>query len=311
MRHIRMVGLCLVAVFAIAAVAATSASALPEWGQCYVQAKHEGKYANAGCTVKAKKVSEKFTGEFEWRKGTEVAKKHFEGGNVGSGGVLAGEYIGCEIGGEGDKYRGPNCEGNGGTKNVLLGKPISVECESEHNSGEAAGAKEVKNVAVVFRGCKVLGSIPCSNALEGEIRVNTLKGTLGYINKSKKEVGVLLQPFVKHGEFTKFNCGSSIATVVGEGNEKEGCAYPLPACGGDGIISPITPVNTMTSAFTQTYTMNEKFENIPSKLEGKRIELLESYLYNAETPEYTSMWSKAGETITNANTPEEAVEIKA
>jgi hypothetical protein len=311
MRHLRMVGLCLVAVFAIAAVAATSASALPEWGQCYAK-EGTGKYLK-NCVTKATTKTLP-AAKYEWRKGTEVAKKHFEGGNVGSGGVLAGEYIGCATE-AGDVYRGPEtaCESKGGVKNVLLGKPISVECESEHNAGEAAGAKEVKNVSVVFRGCKALGSIPCSNTPNvGEIQVNPLKGALGYINKSKKEVGVLLEPFVKHGEFAKFNCGGSIATVVGVGNEKEGAAYSPEKTGGyDGIISPITPVNTMTSAFTQTYTMNAKFENIPSKFEGKHIELLESYLFNPEKPEYTSMWSKAGETITNVNTPEEEVEIKA
>ena len=77
-----MVGLCLVAVFAIAAVTASSASALPEWGKCV--AKAGGKYSDSNCTVKAKKG----TGTFEWKKGATLTNVQFTGKNVGSGGVL-------------------------------------------------------------------------------------------------------------------------------------------------------------------------------------------------------------------------------
>jgi hypothetical protein len=312
MRHLRMVGLALVAVLATTALVATSASALPEWGQCYVQAKHEGKYANAGCTVKAKVVNTKPTGEFEWRKGPEIAEKHFSGANVGSGGVLTTELHFCypnQI-----RVSAKKCVEGGGEVREPLGT-ASVECESEANHGEAKGTKEVANISVIFHGCKLFGSAPCSNSSEeGAIVVNTLKGALGYINKAKKEVGVLLEPAVKKGEFVKFICGGFLATVVGVGNETEGAAYSPEKTGGyDGIISPITPVNTMSSKFTQVYTINAGDENIPSKFEGKHIELLEDYAFNAEKPELTSMWSKAGEAVTNVNTQGggEEVEIKA
>ena len=48
-----MLGLCLVAVFAVAAVAATSASALPEWGKC--DAKAGGKYTERQLHGKSQK----------------------------------------------------------------------------------------------------------------------------------------------------------------------------------------------------------------------------------------------------------------
>jgi hypothetical protein len=293
-------------VFATAGVVATSASALPEWGQCYVQAKHEGKYANAGCTVKAKVVNTKPTGEFEWRKGTEVANKHFHG--EGATGVLDTTLIICTPGAK----REPGSCASKGEGEEKLG-PLSVECTHEQNFGETKGTKEVTNIAVRFEHCVVLGSTPCSNTPnEGEIQVNALKGALGYINKSKKEVGVLLEPVVKHGEFAKFSCGGFLTTVVGVGNEKEGAAYSPEKTGGfDGIISPIIPVNTMTNAFTQTYTVNSADENIPSKFEGKHIELLEDYAFNPSEPSTSSKWSKAGEAITNVNTPAEEAEIKA
>jgi hypothetical protein len=308
MRHLRMIGLCLVAVFAIASVAATSASALPEWGQCYVQAKHEGKYTDKNCTVKAKKVSEKFTGEFEWRKSTEVKSKGFNG--EGGTGILTTTFIICEP----NPKRVPGtCASKGETEEKL--GPISVECGTEVAFGEASGTKEVRNVAVTFNGCKLFGTSTCSNTpTEGEIRVNALKGTLGYISKSKKEVGVLLEPVIKKGEFAKFTCASvNLSTTVGVGNATEGCAYPLPACGGDGIISPITPVNQMTAALTQVYAINGSEENIPTKFEGKPIKLLEAFTANPSEPEVSSKWSKAGETITNVNHQRsgEEVEIKA
>jgi hypothetical protein len=312
-----MVGLCLVAVSAIAAVAATSASALPEFGQCYVQAKHEGKYTNAGCTVKAKKVNEKFTGGFEWRKATEVPNRHFTG--AAGAGVLEGKYVFCnnsEKTPPDEPRKGLPCEA-GYNEVILFEKPIKVECESEANHGEISGAKTVANISVVFRGCKLLGTAPCSNTVnEGEIRVNTLKGTIGFLNKkaTPREVGLVLEPLTKRGAFAHFTClGGGIGTVVGEGNEKEGCAYPLPACGGDGIIGVQTPVNEMTSHYTQKFAINEATqENVPSKLEGTApLKVLESYVFNEEEPQFTSQWSKAGQTVTNITTGEEEGEVKA
>ncbi len=313
MRHVRMLGLGLVAVFAMAAIAATSASALPEWGQCY--AKAGGKYADKNCQTKAKKGA----GAYEWRKSTEVPveDKKFEGHNVGSGGVLTTEFRLCSGEPNINESRIPRskCLAEGGV--ILTPASQNIECESETNHGEAAGTKEVKNVTVVFRGCKLNGTTPCSNGPEeGQIVTNLLKGTLGYINKSTKDVGVLLEPAAKKQPFATFICGGTLTTVVGVGNEKEGAAYSPEKTGGyDGIISPIAPVNTMTTGLTQTYTINEETEeNIPSKFEGKHIELLEDYQFCSETPEHCStLLEKSGEAITNENKQSsgEEVEIKA
>ncbi len=309
MRHVRMLGLCLVAVFAIGAIAASGASAgLPEFGQCV--AKAGGKYANEGCTEKAKKG----TGKFEWRKAAEIEKKHFVGS--AAAGTLEGAYFFCVSEEKGDQPRtGRPCQ-PGYTEEELFEKPITVECESEANHGEISSGNALSNISVTFKGCKLLGSVPCSNTQnEGEIHVNALKGSLGFINKNAtpREVGIELQPAKKKGEFAQFGClGGLITTVVGMGSKKEGCAYAQPKCGGDGIVSPVTPINTPTNELTQTFTLNtETQENIPNKLEGKPLALLESYVYNAEEPEYTGQWSKAGEAITNVAVSEETGEIKA
>jgi hypothetical protein len=301
-RRVRILGLCVAAVMVLAAFVATSAFAAgPEWGQCVSKA--GGSYSNANCTVKAKKGA----GSYEWKKGAAgIKNRSFRG--TGGTGVLD------------TKARVPNC--NERTKECEeqyekgegYEAKIAVECTSENATGEVSGKDDVSNIDVVFHGCVLLGSVPCSNTThEGEVLVNTLTGTLGYISKSEHSVGVDLTPAKKKGDFAQFACGG-LETVVGEAGKAgphEGGPVYKPKGGGDGIISPITPVNTMTHEYTQVYTVNEADENIPSKFEGKPLQVLEAYTYNAEEPRSSWLWGKAGESITNVNTAEEASEIKA
>ncbi len=332
MRHVRMLGLCLAAVLAVGAYAVSSASALPEWGKC--EAKAGGNYKNSNCTEKAKP---KGSGSYEWRKGSELANVPFTGANVGSGGVLYAEWAIC--GGEYEqpgKFTRAECEAstlNGHSYHRVHDGYPTIECTAENSSGEASGKNEVKGVHVTFTGCKALGSIPCENAGPEEITTTELKGKLGYISKPNKEVGVLLEPVKKHGAFAEFVCpGLGLTTVVGVGSKKEGAAHTSSGCdqecpgatpeeekhgGYDGVISPIKPVNEMTSTYTQeykvvgTYTDEECPENTPSKFEGKHIDLLENRPYLTSEPTTSLMWGCAGEEITNVNTPAEAGEIKA
>ena len=82
MRHLKIIGLCVAAVFVIAAVTAGTASAKkPEWGKCVAQA--GGKYLDGNCQTKGK------GGSFEWKKGSTLPNVPFTGENVGSGGVLS------------------------------------------------------------------------------------------------------------------------------------------------------------------------------------------------------------------------------
>ena len=160
MRHVRMLGLCLVAVFAVAAVAATSASALPEWGQCY--AKAGGKYANSNCTEKAKKGA----GKFEWRKGTRSAPNR----NISKAKAASGSWRRIQDLLHANEGKTAALQRRRRRRSILWSTD-RVECETEANHGEASGSKGVANISVVFRGCKLLGSIPCSNTeIEGEIR---------------------------------------------------------------------------------------------------------------------------------------------
>lgn len=307
MRHVRMIGLCLIAVVAVVAFAAASASAAsPEWGRCV--AKTGGKYSNENCTTKAKKGA----GSFEFENGAKVGNVKFTG--AGGVGVLSIFPRACPGKAEGIITEGSErtraCE-EAGAKQF---EELFVECKSENATGEQSGKSDVKNIQVTFHECAALGSIPCTNtANEGEVQTTILDGQLGYINKAKNEVGVLLAPAKKKAPFANFACGNGLLlSGVGVGNPKtEGCSYKETSkCGGDGIISPITPVDEMTSAFTQVYTQNSEDENIPSKFEGKPRASLESYLADGENPKNSSLWSHAGEVITNVNTPEKPGEIR-
>jgi hypothetical protein len=318
-KHVRILGLALAAVFVMAAIAAAGASASsPEWGECV--AKAGGKYLDANCQTKGK------GGSFEWKKGASLPNHKFTGHSVGSGGVLTSGIYVCEeeqpvgSGKSGPNFfkRLPRADCHNGLTNSHS-EAGAVECASEENSGEAVGKDKIENVAVTFKGCLFLGQLPCQSAgaAEGEVKTNALTGELGYINKAAHEVGVRLTPATKHGRFTQFHCtGGEINQIeigVGAGNSKEGAAYLPESKGGeDAIISPITPVNAMTSEFTQVYTENkETEENIPSRFEGKKTSLLEMYLEQQAGGAHESWdWTPAGEEITNVNTPEVPGEIK-
>ncbi|HTZ65683.1 MAG TPA: hypothetical protein VMB51_16405 [Solirubrobacteraceae bacterium] len=309
MRHVRMLGLCLVAVLAVCAYAVSSASALPEFGKC--EAKAGGKYKDANCTEKAKKGE----GAYEWKKGSTLKNVKFSGHNVGSGGVLVSGIRSCVLESGAHQSTRKKCKELGGEEvETSPSEAQRIECTSENNHGEISGKKSLKNIDVEFNGCALFGTAPCSNGPNsGQITVNPLVGEIGYINKSEKNVGVKLTPTAKHGEFAKFDCAGILEIIVGVGNSKQGAYYEPESKGGnDGIISPITPVNTMSTKYTQVYTVNPETEsNVPSSFQGKPIDLLETYLYNPEEPETQTDWAPAGEEITNTNTSEEAGEIKA
>src|SRR5271163_1176486 len=100
MRHIRILGAGLLAVFALAAVAASAVQAETlEWGTCY-ETPHGsgGRFANAGCTEKAEHKQGTYLGEYEWERREPEGKVHLEPmtmeGNV-KWETAAGEKIEC------------------------------------------------------------------------------------------------------------------------------------------------------------------------------------------------------------------------
>jgi len=221
-----MIGLCLIAVFAIGAVATTSASAAaPEFGRCVKKAKAEGSgFSNAGCTAAVGSEA-----KWEWLSGAK-ANAHF---TSTARFVATQETLICrkwealideaeELEAEGKlsaaeqkrkeaaellekhKLTAVQCEANlkenegeGVGKEPVLLETVTghkVECSGVSASGEYTSAKTVSVAAVTFTGCEIptneAKGIPCTSAgaKEGEIVTSALEGTLGVIKKEPNPV---------------------------------------------------------------------------------------------------------------------------
>jgi hypothetical protein len=183
MTRMRILGLALVAMFAIAAVSAVSASANPQWYEC---AKETGGKYEKGC-----------------------------GKEGGKGGYNLKPGVG----------KGKGFKGKGGEAilhNVVPGKgDIKVICASFKDAGSVAnvGGKGTEfKVTSTFSKCKSLGA-PCSSGAKKEtISTEVLAGNLGWLNKSKKEVGASLFNEAKPGTgyLAQFECtGLAKVRVLG------------------------------------------------------------------------------------------------
>ena len=189
MKRMRIVGLCLVAAFALSAIGVGSASALPEIGRCVSKA--GGKYTDGNCTKTGK------PGTFEFVKGAEKLKFTSAGGE----GKLQGA-TGTEI----------KCTTQSATGEYLV---------------KTGAIKEVHNVTAKFNGCELpLFGAACQTkgAAAGEILTTKLKGKLSYTSGKKTpavKVNQGLSPEVKKKGFTLFECPAvGVEVYVGEGPEK-------------------------------------------------------------------------------------------
>jgi hypothetical protein len=117
----RIMGLCLVAVFAFTAFAASSASALPEVGRCVEKVEVKSKYTDKNCNTKAVKGN----GKFEFVKGDGGGSTTFTGSS--------------------------------GTSFLETESGTKIECSGSSAAGkwdEDTGAiKEVESVIAKFTGC--------------------------------------------------------------------------------------------------------------------------------------------------------------
>lgn len=158
MTRMRILGLALVAAFALAAVVVSSASAAPGWYECGKAAKvgkeYTGKYSDKNCTSKVEKG-----GKYELQPGIGKGK-----GFKGSGSTAI-------------------------LHNVIPGKgDIKVECTSFKDEGKVAMPNKVYGVKTTFSKCKSLGA-PCKTegGKKETITTQSLAGELGWLNK---EAGV-------------------------------------------------------------------------------------------------------------------------
>jgi len=136
----------------------------------------------------------------------------------------------------------------GGTLETVKGRLVT--CTSDSSKGSIDSATTVTNVIVIFKGCTASGpfgiKLPCaSGKTSGEIETVALKGTLFYVKAGSSDSGVLLEP--TSGPMTKFAsflCGPTL-----------GVEETLAVRGS--VVGAITPVNTLTTAFSLKFTQTK------------------------------------------------------
>ena len=168
MKRIRIVGLCLVAVFAMSAViAASSASAaFPQFTACAkVVVKESGQWNNKECTIPSKHVvkAKPVEGSYELESWEHLKKKTLSGKN-GVSTLLS--YI-------------PESEAEFWKGGTVVG---TVTCKNAKSTGEITGEKTT-TTTVTFAGCTSEGK-KCTSlqALEkvGDITTNKLETVMGF-----------------------------------------------------------------------------------------------------------------------------------
>jgi hypothetical protein len=183
MTRTRILGLSLIAVLAMSALVAASASAqAPEFGRCVKVAKGTGKFGMASCT------GEK-AGSYEWVPGLGASSKFTTASKVGTFVTLT--------------------ETVGGTK---------ITCHGQTATGEYTGAKTVGQVLLRFTGCESSGGKANSpGEPEGVVVSKSLQGSLGIVKSGEtskqNKVGLDLLPEAPAGPVTEFSVGG-IALVV-------------------------------------------------------------------------------------------------
>jgi hypothetical protein len=202
MRRIRIVGICLVAAFAVGAVVAASASAAPRptYKTCFkVSPKGSGRFDNKECTKESK--GGKMEGDYElgeWNQGKEASPKV-----KGTNGIFTlTSYI-----------KGIRIVG-------------SISCTKGKWVGNVTGPSQ-STVTATLEKCTTSGEVCTSKgAKTGDIVTNPLSATLILIGKEPVRVGVLIKAAAEGGALAEFSCGAEsirwFGSVDGEESENVG-----------------------------------------------------------------------------------------
>ena len=302
MTRLRMIGLCLVAVLAIGAVAAAGASAeAPEYGRCIKKAKTEGagfSDSNCGTAVGTE-------GKYEWLAGpgpkagfTSIEKFIFSGKYTnclrarGEEEIAAQKRKEAETAPEPEKARlireAEEHERVAEEKRAKakLGKAecetlieeerakapavletvtgLTVTCGGVTSAGEYTGVKTVGNLTTTFTECAIAGfSCQSAGAEEGEIATNTLDGSLGVVQKE--------EPLTK----TKVKIGLDLYPAEGSVVAEFSCdGVPIVVTGS--VIHEVK-ANKMVLTETEKFTQS-KGKQKPEKFEGQPADVFETSL---------------------------------
>jgi hypothetical protein len=264
MKRMRILGLCVVAVFAVTAfVGATSALALPEYADCISNQK-TGKFKDSNCREKALTTEKANLKKFELKK--VVPGEGATEESIGNEKVPLNHIKSTEI----------------GTAHLETENATTIECKkSTSNSeilvkfstttGKQLPTKEVHNVVSIFTECTEAGkNSQNEGGTKGVIETTKvsggLKGPLGYISgKGTKTpvIGQELKPTKAKGTFAEFECESIGKIKVG--------ASPTGKLG-DCIIGVVSGADTQSTKTELEFNgINGEFgrEQKPQAFEGK------------------------------------------
>jgi len=234
MKRFSVMGLCLAAVFAFSAMAASGAQAA-EYGQCLHISPVNGKpvkntqWKNPACTVKENALDP--DGKYEWYPGPPKSCVGAKNGHYKDSACTVGEKeidpdgkfnAGCGApAGVGGVFGTPvnNCAVISATGSTAFleneGHTVKIECSTNGGEGgEILSSTKAKGVAV-YTGCKdeTAGAITChsAGAAAGEIKTKELEATpeefsgqvyVNYTNEHNTGAPYLAE----------FECGANVAT---------------------------------------------------------------------------------------------------
>ena len=294
MNKVRTLTLCLLAAFALTAIAATTASAepLPAWGKCEpppeVEGRIEGKYADSGCTEHVGKVYGHYIGGYEWYPLADTSglgygedsKLEYTSGAVKHG-ILQpvsettitfadGNRITC--GPLADETLLPLTGPHGATVAPIL---TFDGCHEDASGGEChtLDARQPEEIT--------LSTLAWENGVqkqEGNTAAGpSWNGTMTFIEGKKTSspvVGIVYRTQEKGEPFMQqLVCESEDIKAVKVGGVKAG----------EEIVMPIEPVNQMSPSFTAKLRQSAGVEQ-PTTLEGRAVKPLQA-LVNAERDE--------------------------
>ncbi|HUB37120.1 MAG TPA: hypothetical protein VL972_09875 [Solirubrobacteraceae bacterium] len=265
-------------------VAPTSASAkLPEWGKCIATASGAGgRYMNAGCTERARKVHDSYPGAYEWQPATEEFSTKQPGGVKLQGPFSFETSRGIKIEcGRVDEFSSMYFVANGATTPLWYLDPCrangdewcvtleiggfadSVNDDLERIDQEERGWDHPSQLGFVERGT---GSEPIIG--------------LGF-KESYETARKVAEPF-----FTQISCSPEVT----EGTDEEpksligDMLIGGDRTGGNGVIGTLGPVDAMSSTYTLTYSESSPGIQSPTRFALKKRQVLEAFVQNQWEP---------------------------
>jgi len=243
MRRIKTMGLCLVAVFAITAVASASASAAPEYfginsctktfgalwnGGICVTGTYKTTVATPAGTTKIKVANKAKAGEMVKVKALSGGAPLTEGKTYfvvspttttlslaatkgGAAISLTEELKSAEFQVE-KKLGAQKVTFKGTSGESKLDGGLVIKCASATTKGTIEGTTKQVKVVSTFKECTTLGTLKCQTKLEtpGVVKTASIKGRLTEASQTvggALTVTNLLEPEKAGGEFAKFTCG--------------------------------------------------------------------------------------------------------